>query len=300
MKSEVPKYNKMYNDFLKILEDRQEHTIIEIRNIIANNRNLSTESLSVTLKTGKNLFQNRVGWTGTYLKKAGLIESSKRGIFSITELGLEVLNKNVKISNDYLMNFEKFVDFKKGKSDNSINLSSDIEEQQTPQELMEQAIDELNNDLSDQLLTEIIKTSSYFFEKLCVQLLNTMGYGKKENSIITQRCRDKGIDGIILEDELGINSIMIQSKKYNIGNNVSTPEIQKFAGALLNQKNVKRGVFITTSSFSKDAIDYGKSVGLILIDGKRLTNLMIKYNLGCTIQNVYEVKNLDIDFFEEA
>lgn len=299
MINEIPKYNEMYNEFLEILEDKKEHTINEIRNIIARNRNISTDALNLTLESGYSLFNNRVGWTGTYLKKAGLIESNKRGIFCITNSGLNVLNKKIIITNEYLMNFKDFADFKKGNKDSNIN-APDTDEQKTPQELIEQAIDELNKDLSDQLLSEIIKRDSYFFEKLSVQLINAMGYGKKENSIVTQRCRDNGIDGIVLDDELGINNIMIQSKKYDIGNNISRPEVQKFAGALLNQKNVKRGVFITTSSFTREAIDYAEAVGLILINGKRLANLMIKYNVGCTIQNIYEVKNLDIDFFEGA
>ncbi len=298
MKNEIPKYNEMYREFLEIINDKNEHSINEIRNIIAKKRNLSIDALSTTLESGHNVFNNRVGWTATYLKKAGLINSSKRGIFCITDSGLEVLNSDVIINNEYLMNYESFANFKKGSSIENSIIDNQIEEQKTPQELIEIAIDELNKDLSDQLLSEILKKDSDFFEELSVRLINSMGYGKKENSYVTQRCRDKGIDGIVLDDELGINNILIQAKRYDLDNAVSRPEIQKFVGALSVQKNVKKGVFITTSRFTSDAIEYADSVGLILIDGKKLANLMIKYNVGCGIQNVYEIKTLDIDFFE--
>ena len=163
MKSERPKYNELYREFLEIISDGKEHSVQEIRSIIAKKRNISPEALNILLDSGHNLFNNRVGWTATYLKKAGLIESHRRGFFNITDSGLEVLNTNEVVNNEFLMNYESFSYFKKGSLEEKDITNVEIEEQQTPQELIEIAIDELNNALSEQLLFEILKKDSDFF-----------------------------------------------------------------------------------------------------------------------------------------
>lgn len=299
----VPKYHEMYNGFLECLIDKDEHFIHEIRDSLSKKLNLSEEELNLTLKSGHNLFFNRVGWTGTYLKKAGLVSSVKRGVFKITSDGLKLLNEDIRITNDVLSRYETFIEFK---NYNTKELKNDIKKEQTidsqtPQELIESAIEEINRTLEEDVLNEILKHDFSFLERISVHLLINMGYGKTENSWVTQKTREHGIDGVILEDELGINSIMVQAKRYDRDNKVGEPEIQKFAGALLKQKNVKRGVFITTSSFTNDAIKYanGANIGIILIDGEKLGQLMIKYNVGCSVDNIYQVKSLDMDFFEE-
>lgn len=296
----VPKYDEMYNDFLVALKDGKEHDIKEIRNIVAKAKMLTEEDFKETLDSGKCKYFNRIGWTATYLKKAGLIISNKRGIFSITEEGIKIIKNEKQVNNRLLLDYETFKQFKERNSTvietkEEKNLKDETE--LTPQENIEKSIQEINNELEDILLDEILKQSSDFFEELSVKLLIAMGYGKIENAVVTPKTGDYGIDGFVLEDELGINTIFIQSKRYDKDNSVSRPEIQKFAGAMLG-KNAKKGVFITTSYFTKTAIEYANNQNIILIDGQKLVKLMVKYNVGCYVENVYSIKRLDLDFFE--
>lgn len=295
----VPKYDEMYNDFLKILKDGKQHDIKEIREKVAKIKKLTDNDLKETLNSGKCKYYNRIGWTATYLKKAGLIDSSKRGMFNITAEGNKIVKTEKKVNNQFLLNYESFKKFKDRSVEKKTKNSFDEEIELTPQEKIEQAIQEINNELEDNLLEEILKQSSDFFEELSVRLLVAMGYGKIENATVTPKTGDYGIDGFVLEDELGINTIFIQAKRYDKDNSVSRPEIQKFAGAMLG-KNAKKGVFITTSHFAKTAIDYANNQNIILIDGQKLVQLMIKYNVGCYIENSYSVKKLDLDFFENT
>ena len=277
----VPKYDEMYNDFLITLVDGKEHDIKEIREIVAKKKKLTDEDLKETLNSGKCKYFNRIGWTATYLKKAGLINSVKRGMFNITDEGNKIITNNERIDNNFLLNYDSFKEFKDRNTEpikiKEMN-SSENEVELTPQEKIEKAIQEINNELED-------------------NLLEAMGYGKAENAVVTPKTGDYGIDGFVLEDELGINTIFIQAKRYDKDNSVSRPEIQKFAGAMLG-KNAKKGVFITTSYFAKPAIDYANNQNIILIDGSKLVQLMIKYNVGCYTENSYSIKKLDLDFFE--
>ncbi len=296
----VPKYDEMYNDFLVALKDGKEHDIKEIRNIVAKAKMLTEEDFKETLDSGKCKYFNRIGWTATYLKKAGLINSNRRGIFFITEEGNRVIKNKKNVNNKTLLKYETFKQFKDRNSGIvEVKEKMDLkdEDELTPQENIEKSIQEINNELEDILLDEILKQSSDFFEELSVKLLISMGYGKIENAVVTPKTGDYGIDGFVLEDELGINTIFIQAKRYDKNNSVSRPEIQKFAGAMLG-KNAKKGVFVTTSYFAKTAIEYANNQNIILIDGQKLVKLMIKYNVGCYIENVYKIKRLDMDFFE--
>lgn len=293
----VPKYDEMYNDFLKILKDGKQNDIKEIRTKVAKIKKLTEEELKETLNSGKCKYFNRIGWTATYLKKAGLIDSSKRGVFNITEEGSNIIKNEKEVDNKLLLTYESFKEFKDRTVEKKTKNCFDEEIELTPQEKIEQAIQEINNELEDNLHDEILKQSSDFFEELSVKLLLAMGYGKTENAIVTPKTGDFGIDGFILEDELGINTIFIQAKRYDKNNSVSRPEIQKFAGAMLG-KNAKKGVFITASYFTKTAIDYANNQNIILIDGQKLVQLMIKYNVGCYTENNYSIKKLDLDFFE--
>ncbi len=293
----VPKYDEMYNDFLKILKDGKQHDIKEIRTKVAKIKKLTEEELKETLNSGKCKYFNRIGWTATYLKKAGLIDSSKRGVFNITEEGSNIIKNEKEVDNKLLLTYESFKEFKDRTVEKKTKNCFDEEIELTPQEKIEQALQEINSELEDNLHDEILKQSSDFFEELSVKLLLAMGYGKTENAIVTPKTGDFGIDGFILEDELGINTIFIQAKRYDKNNSVSRPEIQKFAGAMLG-KNAKKGVFITASYFTKTAIDYANNQNIVLIDGQKLVQLMIKYNVGCYTENNYSIKKLDLDFFE--
>ena len=296
----VPKYDEMYNDFLIVLKDGKEHDIKEIRVQVAKKKKLTENDLKETLDSGKCKYFNRIGWTAAYLKKAGLISSSKRGIFNITTEGSKIIKEEKVVNNEFLLHYDSFKEFKDRNSETVTTKEINVvegEDELTPQENIEKAIQEINNELEDNLLDEILKQSSDFFEELSVKLLLAMGYGKTENAIVTPKTGDYGIDGFVLEDELGINTIFIQSKRYDKDNSVSRPDIQKFAGAMLG-KNAKKGVFITTSYFAKTAIEYAKNQNIILIDGKKLVQLMIKYNVGCYTDSSYSIKKLDLDFFE--
>ena len=292
----IPKYDEMYNDVLNVLKDKKEHTISEIRDYIVKVYKISEIEQKEVLSSGRNLFTNRVGWTATYLKKAGVITSSRRGVFSITNEGLKLVKQNIKIDNNELSKFESFIEFK-GEIHNKKDNIENEEEKFTPQEEIENAIVKLNLELESELLQETLNQSSDFLENLAIKLITKMGYGKIENSFVTPKTNDEGIDGIVLEDELGINTIYIQTKRFDRDNSVSRPELQKFVGAMAG-KNARKGVFITTSYFAKPAIEYAKNQNVILIDGNKLVKLMIKYNVGCYTETEYKIKKLDLDFFE--
>ena len=290
----VPKYSEMLQDFLIFLNDNNEHPISNIRDYLSQVNKLTKEDLSITLNTGMSKFYNRVGWTSTYLKKAGLITRVKSGVYKISEEGKKLLSSNVTVTEEILRNYDSFNSFI---TPNSKNTSETKSTEFTPLEELELSINKLNSELQDTILEELLKQTPTFLENLATKLLTKMGYGKQENSIVTQKTADGGIDGIVLEDELGINNIYIQTKRYDKDNSISRPELQKFYGAMADE-SVKKGVFITTSYFSKPAIEYATKNSIILINGNKLSSLMLKYNIGCTTENIYEIKKLDSDFFE--
>lgn len=253
------------------------------------------------------LFDNRVAWTVAYLKKAKLIESPVRGIYNITQTGKKLIKDKTIVINDGLLAeiSEDFREFKYSyKTKKGTKGQGNIQEEdsiidETPQEMFDRAFKEMNEKLYDEILSEIINKSSYSFEKLVVNLLVAMGYGDYEDNaaIVTSKTNDGGIDGIIAEDKLGFNKIYIQAKKFNLDSTVGRPEIQKFVGALPPQGG--KGVFITTTKFSAEAISYAKERNIILIDGKKLVKLMVENNLGVSKVNSYEVKKVDSDYFND-
>ena len=190
----------------------------------------------------------------------------------------------------------------KPKETNEIVIKPESREIVTPTETIEDAYTQINDALADEIISKIMEMSPVFFEKLVVELLVKMGYGGEfaNSGIVTKPTKDDGIDGIIKEDKLGLDRILIQAKRYSSDNIVGRPAIQQFVGAITGQ-SASKGVFFTTSSFSKDALSYkpGSGVKLVLIDGKTLASYMIEYNVGVSICKVYEIKRLDSDYFEE-
>lgn len=300
----VPKHNEMYGPFLRSLEDGEIHTIKEIKQATSNELGLSDQELAELLPSGKQgLFDNRIGWTRTYLKKAGLIESPARGQFILTEEGKKTLPDADIVDDNYLRRYESFRVFKdKGveqKSDNTTQ--TDAITDKSPEEVLEDAYAELNASLADDLMAEVMKLTSTDFERLVVKLLLAMGYGSgiDDARFVTKATGDGGIDGIIKEDQLGFSSIFIQAKQWDPEHSIARPEIQKFAGALQEQK-AQKGLFISTASFSAGAKKSAEAAGIVLVDGKQLTKLMIKFGLGVSVEHVYEVKKLDLDFFVDG
>ena len=296
----IPDFQTLMLPLLDFSGDEKEHSFKEAIPFLANQFNLTEEEKRELLPSGKQLrFNNRVYWSKTHLEKAGLLISPKRGIFIITKEGLEVLAaKRRSINTKFLEQYNKYRKFK-----NLNNIEKDLDTlkvsiTETPEEALENAHQQLQENLATEILETIKQCSPSFFEYLVVDLLVTMGYGgsRKEAGQALRRSRDEGIDGIIKEDRLGLDIIYIQAKRWE--NIVGRPEIQKFAGALHGQR-ARKGIFITTSNFTKDAIEYVSRIDtkIILLDGNSLTELMIEYNVGITSINKYEVKKIDSDYF---
>ena len=298
----IPDFESMMLPLLKFAGDNNEHSVLELIEFLAEHLQLTDEEKRELLPSGKEpRFDNRVRWALFYLKRAGLLESTKRGFIKITQRGLEVLQKNpATIDKNYLMRFPEYVAFTaKKKEDKSLSKPEDVDSTQTPQEILEYNHQKLKESLSTELLDHVKKCSPDFFERLVVDLLVKMGYGgsRKEAGEAIGKTVDGGIDGRIKEDKLGLDVVYIQAKRWENAT-VGRPEIQKFAGALQGER-AKKGIFITTSSFSKDAQEYVSKIEpkIVLIDGETLADLMIDHNVGVTQESVYEVKKIDVDYF---
>ncbi|MFC1798355.1 restriction endonuclease [Thermodesulfobacteriota bacterium] len=294
----IPDYQTIMLPLLIFLKDQTVRKFRETVDALAEKFNLTDDERKELLPSGQQaIFDNRMGWARTYLKKAGLIEAPKRGFFKITDRGLKVLAQNPPVINvKYLDQFEEFREFRAIKKDPP----TDPPGGQTPEEVLESAYENLRSDLASDLLNQIKSSPPSLFEKTVVELLVKMGYGgsRKDAGKAVGKTKDEGIDGIIKEDRLGLDTIYIQAKRWE--NVVSRPEIQKFAGALQGQR-AKKGIFITTSYFSKEAHEYAERIDtkIILIDGDQLAQLMIDNNVGVTPGKNYEVKKIDSDYFIE-
>ena len=301
----IPKYDEMYRVFLECLADMQQHRSKELRDIIAARLSVSDAERQELLPSGRQaIFDNRVGWTRTYLKKAGLVASPSRGVYQLTEQGKQVLDSDPDvIDNSFLVQFDSLRQFMYTEPAPKRYIAADDQGGQTPQDAFDLAYQKINQALADDLLTEIMKQTPAFFEKLVVQLLENMGYGGSvENAgLVVGQTGDEGIDGIIREDKLGFSLIYIQAKRWDRTASIGRPEIQKFVGALAGQ-GANKGLFITTAQFTKEAREYAKkqhTTKVVLVDGKALTKLMIEYNLGVSTEAVYQIKRLDSDFFSD-
>lgn len=302
----IPKYNEVYKEILEILKDEEPHSFKEIKEKTADILNLSEEERVEKLDSGKIKYNDRMNWACTYLKKAKLIENTKRGVLIITKRGLELLDNNPqKIDNNILAHYKEFVEFtKRVKKDEKItqekiNIDS---ENQTPQDIFEKSFEDISRILEEDILEEVLRQTPEFFEHLVVKLLQKIGYGSfiADSGIVTKKSNDEGIDGIIKQDKLGFDTIYIQAKKWDKETSITRPEIQKFVGALVG-KGATKGLFITTAKFTEGAKKYSKeqhTTKIVLIDGRELAKLMIEYNLGVSIESTYELKRIDSDFFE--
>lgn len=298
----VPDFQSLMLPAVSLLKDGKEQSKTDITNGLAKEFNLSEDDLHLLLPSGKQtVFSNRVGWALTYLKKAKVLEAVKRAVVRITERGIELLKSKPKhINMKTLEQYPEFVEFK-SVSITQQNKAGEKAEQgdETPEETLEKIYEELKNTLAQELLECIMKCSPQFFENLVIDLLLAMGYGgsRKDAGQAVGKSGDGGIDGIIKEDRLGLDNVYIQAKRWD--STVGRPVLQAFAGALIGKK-ANKGVFITTSSFSKDARDYVNTISpnLVLIDGKELANLMIDYNVGVTDVAKYVLKKIDLDYFD--
>jgi restriction system protein len=307
----IPDYQSLMLPLLQYSVDEQEHSIRDAIESLAEQFQLSDEERKELLPSGQQTaFDNRVGWARTYLKKAGLIEYTRRGYFRITPRGLSVLNAPPpRISLAFLSNFPEFLEFRTRRNiqtqDDSVlsdeEVTRSVMQDTTPEEVIEDEHQKLRENLAGDLLTTVKKCSPAFFERLVIDLLLKMGYGgtRRDAGRAIGRSGDGGIDGVINEDRLGLDAVYVQAKRWD--GTVGRPEIQKFVGALQGQR-AKKGIFITTSTFSKEAIDYASCIDtrVTLIDGEQLAQFMIDFNVGVSVMAFYELKKIDSDYFNEV
>ncbi|HBY93587.1 MAG TPA: restriction endonuclease [Chloroflexi bacterium] len=277
-----------------------EVSLIDAIDQLAAEYKLTDEERKELLPSGGTFkFSSRVSWARTYLQKAGLIEATRRGHFRIAERGNEILNKRPqRIDNKLLSQFPEFREFQGKKK---IKSKKDAPVAETPIESITTYYEQIRATLASELLERVKKCSSQFFERLVILLLVRMGYGGslKDAGQAIGRTGDGGIDGVIREDKLGLDNIYIQAKRWT-DKPVGSPDIDQFAGAL-SKKKATKGIFITTSTFTRDALASVReySSRIILIDGITLADYMIDYNVGVSIASTYEIKKVDSDFFEE-
>ena len=305
----IPKYNELFPAFMLSLQDGKEHKLSEIYQYCAKYMNLTQADMQIQHVSGGSVFNNRVRWCRLYLIKAGLIDSPARATYIITKEGKKALaNGAHNITLEYLEQIQSFSDFKASHapSSSSSNVNTSISERikdYSPQDLLNYALEEMHRTLADELMNEVLKVDAYDFEQLVVKLLQKMGYGTLQDTedAVTKKSGDEGIDGIVTTDKFGFDSLYVQAKRWNKGTTVGRPEIQKFLGALAGQGATK-GLFITTSKFSKEAEEFAKKhlhQKIVLIDGDALMKLMIEYELGVSTISVYKVRKLDTDFFND-
>lgn len=301
----VPEFQSFMLPILNLFEDEREHTIKECKDVVISFFSLNEEDSKILVPSGKQtLVENRVYWSLTYLKKSLLIQSVSRGEYKITNRGIELLKTNPKrIDKKLLSQYKEYrifsnQDDNEGETEKNIEISEN--EISTPEENIDQIYKKINDQLAEDLLETILEKDGYYFERLVMDVLIKMGYGdfRSDAKEITKKSNDGGIDGIINQDKLGLDKIYVQAKRWKDGV-VGRPELQKFVGALSERQAIK-GIFITTSDFTKEAKEYVEKVSqnIVLIDGKMLAKIMIEYNVGVQINYMYEIKRIDNDYFE--
>lgn len=305
LKDKIPDFQTIMLPMLQLLADSKSKTLNEVMQTLAEYFELTSEHLKIKVPSGQmGLFRNRVGWTRSYLKKAGLIKYPERGVYQITEEGKQFLATNpTKLRMKQLEQFPKYIEWRTTFNGTNTKQKEIINRQeQTPEEVLAATVTDLKNELATELLDKLKENSFQYFENFVIQLLQKMGYGefREEASQHTGKTGDDGIDGIISQDRLGLENVYIQAKRFS-NNSVGSPEVRNFIGSLALQ-GVNKGVFLTTSRFSSSAIQTAqdsKQQKIVLIDGKELTELAIEYNLGVQVTDTIHIKKIDLDYFEE-
>lgn len=296
----IPEYQDLMGPLLHLAGDKERHSLREAIQQLADQFDLDEEERTKLLPSGTQpVFENRVGWAKTYLKKAGLLRYPERGSFEITERGLKVLERDPdRIDNDYLKRFEAFQEFRRA-SDSSGEPEEIEEEHKTPLEKLEDAHQALEDELKAEVLDELRRVDPTRFEHIVIDLLVAMGYGGSREDVGRNigGSGDQGVDGLINEDRLGLDVLYVQAKRWS-DNKVGSREIRDFVGAL-EMKKAKKGVFITTTDFSQGAKEVANQIGkrVVLVDGETLATYMVEHNVGVIEADTYRVKELDFDYF---
>jgi restriction system protein len=304
----IPDYQTLMLPFLQVTRDHLAHRLSEVVEKLADQYQLSSEEQQALLPCGtQKIFTSRVSWAGTYLKKAQLITSPVRGIYYITPLGEEVLKDNPEqLDKAYLSRFSAFNDFVSRSQASAGDVALPLTQQEQmaldPKELLERSYQTVRQEMADELLTTIKQASPVFFEHLVVELLMKMGYGGSHQAIkeaVCGRSGDRGIDGVINQDPLGLEQIYIQAKRWE--GSVGSPVLQGFAGSM-DQFHAQKGVLLTTSTFTADARQFAKDTSkkIALIDGQNLVSLMLDHGVGVTVEETYRLHKVDTGYFELA
>ena len=302
---ELPKWNQLFLPALKAYGDGKPHINRDVKVKVADSLGLPDDLRYVkTALHGENKIEGRVGWAISALKIAGLLENHSRGSNIITQKGKELLlappanfNEQFLLDNfpTYRLNKEANISRNREKTVNGkLSEPSILTSDYTPEETIEKSVDTLNLQLNNELLSKLRTIDPYRFEEVVANLLEAMGYGELT---VTKKSNDGGIDAIVNEDKLGLDKILVQAKRYAPGNMVNELEIRNFAGALAT-RNVRKGIFVTTSTFSQKAINAVSGMQIKLIDGERLAGLMIENNIGVSVEKTYYVRQIDSDYFD--
>ena len=305
----IPTQTEMFLVTLQLMGDGKERKRIDIIHDARAMLGLSNREQTIVTSSGVPVYRSRVSWSVSYLARAGMLTKVTYGVYKISDYGrialsrhdnahtlVEEMNKAIAENNPWKTKKKKSSKAKENEDYSDDEVLSGSADETSPQEQIDSAFVQLNTDLQDSLLSLVMDKEPGFFEKLVVDLLVKMGYGQGEQ---TRIANDGGVDGIIATDALGFDPIYVQAKRYASENHVGLPELQGFAGAL---GSITRGVFITTSSFAQTAVDWARHyphATLVLIDGKRLTELMVQYDLGVSTEKTYRIKRIDSDYFGE-
>jgi restriction system protein len=302
----VPDYQGLMPTVLQVLDQGLALSAQEIRNAVADQLKLSEDDRAAALESGRQTrLANRVSWACFYMARAGLLARPVRGKYVITPRGKAAASEQSKlVNNKYLNQFPEFRDWinrsrsSEGEAALIVDLSESLaEDTSTPIEKIKSAHAQWRQTLATDLLESVLAASPRFFEKLVVDVLLAMGYGggRRESAQVTGRSGDGGIDGIINEDRLGLSKVLVQAKRWKLDRRISRPELQQFGGALDRRK----GIFITTASFTKDARDYADGKDIVLVNGEQLARLMIDYGVGVSVEETIKLMRLDEDYFSE-
>lgn len=298
----IPDYQSLMRPVLEYSQNG-EVSISDTIEVLAAKFALSDDEKNQLLPSKKQTrFANRVNWAKSYLKQAGLVEITGRGLYRITDRGVEALKAHDgKIDKAYLEKFDDFLDFQNRASDKNESSDETSFSSETPDETLREAFDKISANFATDLLERVRAGTPEFFENLIIQLLLAMGYGgtSEDAGEAIGQTGDGGVDGVIDQDPLGVDQIYIQAKRYAEGNNVGSGAIRDFFGAL-NIKKAQKGIFVTSSAFSSSAKETASALGtrIVLIDGLQLAKLMTRYNIGCRDEDILHLKKIDEGFFE--
>lgn len=289
---------------LRALADGGDHSLSELRTVVANRLALTEDDLRAKIPSGTSLLASRLHWAVTYMYQAGLLSRPKRGTVRITDRGRKVATAHPdRVDIRVLSEFPEFIDFQsRSRQPKQIDESDPPEDGATPREAISAAVEKANTAVAGEVLDRVHQREPAFLERLVLSVLTAMGYGGAAGAAEhLGKSGDEGLDGVIRQDPLGLDRIYVQAKRYDAGRAVGRPEIQEFVGAL-HGAQADRGIFITTSRFTPEAIAYADRVAarLVLIDGLELSALMVRYNIGVQNQQTFVIKRIDEDFFDES